>query len=136
MIWATLGDSNTKFFHSVAYARKNHNAIWGLEDEEGTVVERDQDLKDLGVRHFKRIFSDDHLTTISAQLNLIRLYPSYFSPEERSTFTSKVTLLEIERALKSFKKDKSPGPDGFPVEFFLAFFDLLGDDLMNLVEEC
>ena len=86
------------------------------------MVESDQDLKYLGVRHFKRIFSDDNLTTISTQLNLIRLYPSYFSSKERTTFTSKVTLMEIESDLKSFKKDKSLGPDGFPVEFFLAFF--------------
>ena len=42
--------------------------------------------------------------------------------------------MEVETALKSFKKDKSPGPDVWPVEFFLAFFDLLGDELVNLVE--
>ena len=43
--------------------------------------------------------------------------------------------MEVERALKSFKKDKSPGRDGFPVEFFLAFFYLLRDELVNLVED-
>ena len=40
----------------------------------------------------------------------------------------------MEWALKSFKKDKSPRPDGWPVEFFLAIFGLLGDELVNLVE--
>ena len=119
----------------MASARKNHNAIWSLKDEDGLVVEKDQALKDLGVRHFHSIFKDDNLTTISAQLNVIKLYPSFFSPEAWSNFNSKVTLMEIERALKSFKKDKSPGRDGFPVDFFLAFFDLLGDELVLLVEE-
>ena len=33
--WATNGDANTKYFHAVASARKNHNAIWNLKDEEG-----------------------------------------------------------------------------------------------------
>ena len=41
----------------------------------------------------------------------------------------------MESALKSFKKEKAPGPDGFPVEFFLAFFDLLGEELVELVED-
>ena len=40
----------------------------------------------------------------------------------------------IEATLKSFKRDKSPGPDGWPVEFFLAFFDILGKDLLDAVE--
>ena len=48
MIWASLGDANTKFFHSVASARKNHNAIWGLEDEGGNMIEDDKGIKDLG----------------------------------------------------------------------------------------
>ena len=52
------------------------------------------------------------------------------------SFTSQISLEEVEQALKSFKKDKSPGPDGWPVEFFLAFFDLLGNELVNLVEIC
>ena len=68
-------------------------------------------------------------------MKIISLFPSYISHENWSTFTSKVSLLEVERALKSFKKDKSPGPDGFPVEFFLAFFDLMGEELVNLVED-
>ena len=40
----------------------------------------------------------------------------------------------MEAALKSFKKDKSSGPDGWPIEFYLAFFDLLEPDLVKMVE--
>ena len=40
----------------------------------------------------------------------------------------------METALKYFIKDKSPGPDGWPIEFYLAFFDLLGPELVKMVE--
>ena len=53
---------------------------------------------------------------------------------EKEAFTSSVTILEVERALKLFKRDKAPGPDGWPIEFYLTFFDLLGPLLVNLVE--
>ena len=49
-------------------------------------------------------------------------------------FTSSVTISEVERALKTFKRDKAPGSDGWPVEFYLNFFDLLGPLLVKMVE--
>ena len=36
--------------------------------------------------------------------------------------------------MKSFKRDKAPGPDGWTVEFYLHFFEILGPSLVNLVE--
>ena len=40
-------------------------------------------------------------------------------------------LSEIEDVLKGFKKDKIHGPDGWPVEFFLHFFQLVGHDILK-----
>jgi len=42
---------------------------------------------------------------------------------------------ELEEVLHSFQKDKSPGPDGWPVEFYLGLLELLGEDLLKVVEE-
>ena len=81
--WAMNGDANTKYFHVVASARKHHNAIWSLQDEEGSWVWDDQSIKSLGIRYFKNIFDDDHLTNLSTQLKVIRLFPSYISKEEK-----------------------------------------------------
>ena len=125
---------NTKFFHEVAFARKNHNAIWGLKDEEGILITDELGIKELGVRHFRNIFRDDLMTNIEAQLKVVRLFPSFINGDERESFTCQISLDEIESALKYFKKDKAPGPDGWPVEFYLAFFDILGPELLDLVE--
>ena len=62
------------------------------------------------------------------------LYPSMLSSKEASGFIESVSMTEIEGALRSFKKDRSPGLDGWPVEFFIHLFDLMGKDLLNAVE--
>jgi len=36
--------------------------------------------------------------------------------------------------LKWFKKDKNPGPNGWTIEFYLAFFDVIGKDLLHVIE--
>ena len=42
---------------------------------------------------------------------------------------------EVKTTLLSFQKDKILGPNGWTVEFFLAGYDSIGPDLVQLVEE-
>lgn len=42
---------------------------------------------------------------------------------------------ELKEILYSFQKDKSPGPNDWPIEFYLGFFELVGEDLLEVVEE-
>ena len=97
-----------------------------MEDEDG--------LKNLGIKHFSQIFKDDNQTSILAQLKVIMLFPSILFDEEDECFTEEVSIGDIEGDLKYFKKDKSPRPNGWPMEFFLDFFDLMGGDLLIAVE--
>ena len=46
-----------------------------------------------------------------------------------------VSVEKLSMVLHSFQKDKSSGPDGWPVEFFLGFFDFFGKELLSVVEE-
>jgi hypothetical protein len=54
---------------------------------------------------------------------------------EGDNLDSPCTKQEIWEVLKSFAKDKSLGPDGWIVEFFINFFDLVGDELLEVVED-
>ena len=42
---------------------------------------------------------------------------------------------EIEGILKGFPKDKSLGPNGWTIRFFLFFYYLVVDDLLDVVEQ-
>ena len=108
--------------------------IWSLEDDDGNVIDDERSLKDLGKSHFEHIFQDEGLTSLDQQLKVISLFPRMILDEYSSCLTSQVTLNEIEHSLKSFKKDRSLGPDGWPVEFYLFFFDLLGPTLARMVD--
>ena len=44
-------------------------------------------------------------------------------------------MIEVHNVLKGFAKDKIPRPNGWSVILFLAFFDIMGQDLVDLVNE-
>ena len=42
---------------------------------------------------------------------------------------------ELNNILHSFQKSKIPGLDGFTLEFFLGFYDLIKEDILKVVIE-
>jgi len=64
-----------------------------------------------------------------------KLYPQSITAEENSHFLIPCNIQEVLAALKSFSKDKIPGPDGWTVEFYLHFFNLMGPNLLDLIED-
>lgn len=42
---------------------------------------------------------------------------------------------EIDRAIRTLKDDKSPGPDGLPIDFYKANINWICDDLLEVYEE-
>jgi hypothetical protein len=69
------------------------------------------------------------------QVNLARLYQRFVTEEDNVLLDKSVTKQEIWEILCFFAKDKSTGSDGWTVEFFTLFFNLVGDDLLDLVED-
>ena len=82
-------------------------------DDEGHYIEDEAALKDLGQSHFANIYKDDNQTCLLEQLKVVLLYPNMISHVDAPCLIQPVTLSEVESALHSFKKDRSPSPNGW-----------------------
>ena len=54
----------------------------------------------------------------------------YLSADEQTICEGRLTLKEIYEALSYLSSNKTPGNDGLSREFYLAFFDLLGNEVL------
>jgi hypothetical protein len=107
------------------------NAIWDIKKVDGSKITSQQDLKKEAIGYFWNIFKDQENLSISKQLEVIKAYPRIFSEEEGHRIADLVTISEVLSTLKGFVVSKSPGPDGWTVEFFWSFFYLLGHELLG-----
>ena len=55
--------------------------------------------------------------------------------KENNNLEGLFTLEECEKVLKTFEENKSPGEDEFTAEFYKHFFDLVGADLINSLNQ-
>ena len=68
-------------------------------------------------------------------MNIVQKFPSFFSAQEDSLADEPITSRETESVLKGFARSKSYGPNGRSIELFLEFFDIMGQDNLDVVEE-
>ena len=61
---------------------------------------------------------------------------SCFTDKQRDKCEGYVTLKECHESLKAFKTNKSPGCDGLPAEFYLAFRPEIGTKLVDCLNYC
>jgi hypothetical protein len=74
-------------------------------------------------------------SSIVDQVYTTRFYPRLVTEEDSLLLDRPCTKMKLWEVLKLFAKDKSMGPDGWTVEFFTHFFDLVGDELLEVVED-
>ena len=61
-------------------------------------------------------------------------FPSSVSEEYNCELMKSVTMQDIKHILSISKNDKSPGPNGIFVEVYKCLFDVLGEDLLRVIE--
>lgn len=74
-------------------------------------------------------------TCIEDQIWGSNSYPTMFDSDKNGELYKPINIEEFHRVLKYFTKYKCPRPNRGMVEFFLQFIDLIGPDLLQMVEQ-
>jgi hypothetical protein len=72
---------------------------------------------------------------LTDKVSIASLYSSVISAKDAAALFNPVTLSELKSTLSLLKKEKSLGPDGWTAEFFTLYFDLVGTDLLQMIED-
>ena len=63
------------------------------------------------------------------------MFPRFVDEVGNRDLMKEVSEEELKMVMGSFQKDKSLGPNGWTIDFFLALFDILGLDLLQVIED-
>eukprot|EP00253_Pinus_taeda_P032535 PITA_32535 len=141
-----LKDWNKNEFGNIFEAKKTvEDRMWELnealimdgfdKDEGGHLLNSHEDIEAVLVLHFhgieKETISDrDHFIK-----DLIGHIPRLVTREDNFNLNRPVTEEEVSEVIKEMQYGKAPGPDGFNVDFFKAFLNIVKHDILNVVED-
>jgi hypothetical protein len=127
--WCTLGDENTKFFHTMATYRYRKSKIKVLCHDQEEFFDDSAKIA-IATNFFTRLFREDRGWI--PNIDLSRLYG-----QDRNyllDLDAPFTWQEIEKAINNAPSGRSPGPDGFTNEFFRFYKAEMKDELLELFQ--
>ena len=133
--WLEVGDLNNKTFHNSIRARRAQNAMREIRCPDGRRVVTHEEIKGEAERHFSEFLNqcpEDYKGVSVDELKELLQYRC--SEEDGRYLDAEVTGEEIRKVLFSMPSHKSPGPDGFPSEFFRTAWPVVGHDFIVAVQ--
>ena len=100
-----------------------------MEDE--TIIKNETQILDAIENYFNSLYtSADSATQDDYDWYIQKMRLPKLSDEERDKIDGLLTYEECKKVFETFQNDKSPGEDGFTVEFYKFFLELLGHNLI------
>lgn len=110
--------------------------ITEIRMEDGNITTDLSKINDTFTNFYKKLYSSespDDSTPMKVFLNNLNI-PG-LSTEDQKILEKPITKEEIAKAISSLNSGKSPGPDGFPAEFFKSFSSLLSPQLCAVLSD-
>ena len=134
--WADVGDRNTPFYHRMVSQHLTRNHIHFLKDEADHLYHTTDDIKAHSSSYFQNILGTTDLSISLASVNDLQdILPFRCSDLQRAYLSREVRECEIKATIFAMPLSKSPGPDGYNVEFIRASWDTVGSDIVLAVRE-
>ena len=133
--WLDKGDQNNKTYHSAISSRQAQNAIREIKCQNGSVVTGQSGVKAEAERFFSEFLNQSPVNYEGTSTEELREIMDFrCSEEDCSMLVEEVTDEEIRRVLFAMPSNKSPGPDGYPSEFFKLAWSVIAKDFTVAIQ--
>ena len=133
--WVEEGEQSSAYFFRLEKKRSADRRISALKGSDGTVICDIDGLCGSISAFYSGLFSSAS-TDAAACESLLGNICSTLTPEQASSCDGLLSVGECQSALLGMAKRKAPGSDGLPMEFYVRFWDVLGEDLVCVLNSC
>ena len=123
---------NLSLFLNLENSRKKKSCIRKLNTEKDKSTTNPKEILNEIQLFYANLYKKvDHSDENLIDPFLSTMNTSKLTDEQRDLIDKQLTISECFTALKTFQKNKTPGNDGLTVEFYLAFWPLVGKCLVE-----
>ena len=111
------------------------NRIIRLKTDDGSILEEHVDFEKELLGFYKNMLTEPDDNKEEAIRQVLEHIPFLVTKEHYVSLMKPISLQEVETTVKQMVEGKSPGLDGFTINFFHHCWDMLKNEVLEVVEE-
>ena len=131
-LWVERGEKPTKYFFNLEKMRQQKKETTELKSHSGELLSDRKDIRKEMNDFYQDLFSEEE-ADLEAKNWLLDQLSMSLDEQEQASCEGLLTVEECREALNGMDTGKSPGIDGLKAEFIIAFWAVLGSDLVEVL---
>ena len=127
-------EPNISYYARMEKVKAEGNLIFSLYDSSNVLQYDTESLLKIVKDYYSDLFRSEEIND-QQKLELLKNTNVSLTEEQQRQCDKILNIVEIEQSLNALPKDKSPGSDGLPTEFYVKMWPIIKDDFMQMVEE-
>ena len=131
------GEPNISFYADLEKKESKKKNISQLKDTKGEIKHDTESMKAIATEYYTNLFDMKVINHNIAQ-RLLRNIKNQITPQQRANLDKIITREELDEIVTNLPRNKTPGPDGIPAEFYQTYWIMIEDlylDFINAVKE-
>ena len=133
--WVEEGETSSSYFCPLEKKRSVDRWISAIRSPSGCIVSDPHDLCDSFSAFYSDLFTASPVDSL-AQQSLLSNLSAALSRDQADLCEGYLGVEECRGALMGMARNKAPGSDGLPMEFYVKFWDVIGSDLVTVLNSC
>ena len=111
--------------------RKNQNNVREIQVND-KIINQFEEIKTEATKYFSELFKEQPVTSDAQLLSLV---PTSITRRNNDRLTQAITLEEVKETVDNMEEDRSPGPDGYNVNFVTLCWDIVKKYLLRMIRK-
>ena len=129
------GETNISFYSKLENKKKSNDRISQLaESADGRVFTDQGNIMRIATDYYRDLFTSEKVNE-KIQHKLLSNVKTKLSKEDKTNLDKPITEKEVKEAIDKLPTSKSPGLDGFPIEFYKEYWEKIKHLFMAFLQE-
>ena len=130
--WWEEGEKSTRYFHNLEKTRGKDKVWHRIKNKHGDLVFDPYEIQKCQVDFYKELYTANSAMNEDSKTDILKHLDKVLDERSKGKLDEDISMAEVIHALKKQKNNKSPGPDGIPVEFYKMYWHTVGEELLNV----